>query len=35
MMYSLRCPCILEMTDCVVDVLRRRSQDAQAALESL
>jgi DNA-binding transcriptional ArsR family regulator len=35
MMYSLRCSCILQMTDCVVDVLRQRSLDAQAALESL
>ena len=35
MMYSLRTPCILNITKCVVGVLRERAQETSEILESL
>jgi len=35
MMYSLRTPCILNITKCVIGVLRERAQETSEILESL
>ena len=35
MMYSLKTPCILNITTCVVGVLRERAQETSELLESL
>lgn len=35
MMYSLRCPCILNITKCVTGVLRDRARQTQDMLEIL
>lgn len=35
MMYSLRTPCILNITDCVTGVLKERAQETTEILESI
>jgi len=35
MMYALRCPCILNITKCVMGVLRDRAQESREILGSL
>ena len=35
MMYSLRCPCILNITKCVTGVLKERAQETREILGSL